>query len=238
MPRTATRRQAPGGILGKAWRLATDRSYRSALWLRLTGVKAFQLSSRTYENRYPTIFSFVQRELRATPRARILSFGCSTGEEVFWLRRYFPDAVIKGIDVNAGSIAACRERAKREGDGEVSFAVADCADDEPAGFHDAIFCMAVLRDGRLSVPGVERCDHLIRFEDFARTVDGFARCLRPGGLLVIRHSNFRLGDTAAGAAFETILRLRDTTGRCPIFGPDNRLIPGADYPDAVFRKIA
>jgi SAM-dependent methyltransferase len=236
MPRIATNRQAPAGVMGKAWRLATDRSYRSALWLRLTGMKAFQLSSRTYENRYPTIFSFVQTELRVTPRARILSFGCSTGEEVFWLRRYFRDAVIKGIDLNVGSIATCRERAKREGDDNVSFAVADCADGEPADFYDALFCMAVLRDGRLSAPGVERCDHLIRFGDFDRMVDGFARCLRPGGLLVIRHSNFRLGDTRTGAAFQTVLRLRDTTGRCPIFGPDNRLIVGADYRDTVFRK--
>ncbi len=98
--------------------------------------------------------------------------------------------------------------------------------------------MAVLRDGRLSLPGTERCDHLIRFDDFARMIEGFARSLRPGGLLIIRHSNFRLGDTRAGAAFRTILQLRDTTGRCPIFGPDNRLMAGADYPDTVFRKIA
>ncbi len=69
-------------------------------------------------------------------------------------------------------------------------------------------------------------------------IEGFARSLRPGGLLIIRHSNFRLGDTRAGAAFRTILQLRDTTGSCPIFGPDNRLIADADYPDTVFRKTA
>lgn len=225
-----------GGPLRNLWRLVVDRPYRGALWLRLSGVRAFQLSTRTYENRYPTIFSRVRDELRSTPRARILSFGCSTGAEVFWLRRHLADAVIRGVDINAASIAACRARAKREGDTDISFAVAGSADDEPAAFYDAIFCMAVLRDSRLWQTGAERCDPAIRFEDFARTVDGFARCLKPGGLLVIRHSNFRLSDAPAGAAFETILRLKDTTGRTPIYGPDNRLIPGADYPDTVFRK--
>ena len=44
------------------------------------------------------------------------------------------------------------------------------------------------------LPGVTRCDHLIRFEDFARAVADFERCLKPGGLLIIRHSNFRLRD--------------------------------------------
>ncbi len=133
MPLVATTRRAAGGILSKTWRLVRDRSYRSAVWLRLAGASAFQLSGRTYENRYPYIFSFVQTELRAIPRAHVLSFGCSTGAEVFWLRRYFPDAVIKGVDVNGASIAVCRERAKREGDGNVSFAVADFSRRRAAG---------------------------------------------------------------------------------------------------------
>jgi SAM-dependent methyltransferase len=226
----------PSGALTRAWRLLSDRSYRGGVWLRLTGAKRFQLSSRTYENRYPTIFGFVQNALHGVQQARLLSFGCSTGEEVFWLRRYLPDAIIKGIDINARSIAICRERAKREGGERISFAVADSPDGEPAEHYDAIFCMAVLRDGRLSAEGIERCDPFIRFEDFARIADGFARCLRPGGLLVIRHSNFRLSDAPAGRRFETIFRLRDITGRCPIFGPDNRLVAGAEYPDTIFRK--
>jgi SAM-dependent methyltransferase len=225
------------GVLGRIRRFAADPSYRSAIWSRLTGAKTFQASGRTYENRYPAIFAFVQAELREMADARVLSFGCSTGAEVFWLRRYLPRAVIKGVDINPGSIAICRARARREGDAGISFAVADSVEDEAPDRYDAIFCMAVMRDGRLAARGVERCDPLIRFEDFARTVDGFARCLKPGGLLVIRHSNFRLSDTPAGGGFTTLLKLRDTTGRTPIFGPDDRLIPGAEYPDTVFRKI-
>jgi len=82
---------------------------------------------------------------------------------------------------------------------------------------------------------VTRYDHLIHFEDFARTIADFERCLRPGGLLVIRHSNFRLCDAPAGQGFETILQLPHDP-KTPLFGPDNRLLPNQSYPDTVFRK--
>jgi hypothetical protein len=79
---------------------------------------------------------------------------------------------------------------------------------------------------------------LIRFDEFARVVEDFRRCLKLGGLLVIRHSNFRLTDAPAAIAFETILRVENakTAKKTPIFGPDNLLMSGVEYPDTVFRK--
>ncbi len=98
--------------------------------------------------------------------------------------------------------------------------------------------MAVLRDGRLAAPGVSRCDHLLRFERFAEAIAEFHRCLKPGGLLIVRHSNFRVSDAPIGARFETVLRVPvQAANTAPIFGPDNALIPDADYPDTVFRKL-
>jgi 2-polyprenyl-3-methyl-5-hydroxy-6-metoxy-1,4-benzoquinol methylase len=222
------------------WRLVVDRPYRSVAWLRLTRPRsAFQPYSTTSANRYPRIFSFVQTQLGAGSRVRILSYGCSTGEEVFSLREYFPHVEIKGIDINAGNIAVCRQRLKRGGGAGVSFEIASSTGAEASAAYDVIFCMAVLRHGSLGNPGVTRCDHLIRFEDFAKAVADFERCLKPGGLLVIRNSNFRLCDAPAAAAFETLLSvpIGARAARTPIFGPDNCLMEGVDYPDAVFRKF-
>jgi SAM-dependent methyltransferase len=223
----------------KLWRLAVDRPYRNLMWLYLFRPRgAFQPFNDTEADRYPGVFSFVQSELGGDNAPRILSFGCATGEEVFSLRTYFPRAVIKGIDINPGNIGVCRRRLRQAADAAITFETASSTRAEPAASYDAIFCMAVLRHGSLGLPGVTRCDHLLHFEDFAQAVQDFARCLKSGGLLVIRHSNFRLCDAPAAACFETILRVPTAAGakKTPLFGPDNRLMEADEYPDTVFRK--
>ncbi len=221
-------------------RILLEPDHRHITWMLLRRPKAgFQPLNRTWENRYPRIFGFVKAITGAEASARILSFGCSTGEEVVTLRRLFPSAVIRGLDINPGNIEICRKRLRRAPDPAISFGRARSADLEPPESYDVIFCMAVLRDSRLTDCGLQRCDRFIRFEDFAEIVGGFERCLKPGGLLVIRHSNFRLCDAPAGAAFEVLLSLPIPPARfTPIFGPDNRLMPGVSYPDTVFRKTS
>jgi SAM-dependent methyltransferase len=223
----------------KLWRLAVDRSYRNMMWLLLRRPNcAYQPFNDTSAYRYPRIFRFVQSELGADSAVNILSFGCSTGEEVFSLRNYFPRAAIKGIDINPGNIAVCIRRLNHATDLAITFEAASSTIAEPAASYDAIFCMAVLRHGSLGLPGVTRCDHLIRFADFAQAIEDFKRCLKPGGLLIVRHSNFRICDTPASADFETILRIKqqDRPKKTPIFGPDNFLMSGVDYTEAVFRR--
>jgi SAM-dependent methyltransferase len=217
-------------------RAATSRAFRHELMGRLGLVKGgFQPGTTTFENRYPETFAFVRAELGEACAGRILSFGCSSGEEVFSLRDYFPKAAIEGIDVNPGSIALCRRRLAARPDPRLSFRLANSTAEVPDGAYDAIFSMAVFRDGRLGKPGVRRCDHLLRFDDFARMIADFERCLRPGGLLAVRHSNFFVADTPSADRFEIALSMKSAVVS-PIFGPDNRLIEGAENREAVFRK--
>lgn len=221
----------------KLWRVVVDRPYRHAMWLYLARPRGtFQPFNNTELDRYPAIFGFVQSALGRDSPIKILSYGCSTGEEVFSLRKYFPRATIRGVDINVANIAVCQQRLRTAPDSGILFETAASTDLEPSGVYDAIFCMAVLRHSGLGLQGVTRCDPLLLFEDFARAVADFERCLKPGGLLVIRHSHFRLSDAPVGERFETIFSVPLGPQKPLLFGADNRLLPDHEYPDTVFRK--
>ncbi len=202
-------------------------------------VPLFQDYATTSMDRYPALFGFVQQTLGADSQARLLSFGCASGEEVFSLRAYFPQAVITGLDIHPDAIGTCHRRLAARPDTGLQFRLAGNTAGEGDGCYDAIFCLAVLRRGDLATHRGERCDHLIRFEDVEAQLLDFVRCLRPGGLLVLRHANFRLRDTQAARWFDTALCL-PTPARAdtPLFGPDNRRLPVQADEQAVFRRRA
>ncbi|MEW5769961.1 MAG: class I SAM-dependent methyltransferase [Pseudomonadota bacterium] len=142
-------------IPGLTWtvrllRLLVSPRYRSIMRLQHEKPEGlFQPYGTTSSDRYPHIFAFVQDQLAGVTAPRLLSFGCSTGEEVFTLRQYFPRAEITGIDINAHSIAICRKKLARRRDAEIRFQQAHTPEAEPATHYDAVFCMAVLRHGEL-----------------------------------------------------------------------------------------
>ncbi|MES2441755.1 MAG: nucleotidyltransferase family protein [Pseudomonadota bacterium] len=173
----------------------------------------------TRTDRYPLAFAFARDRLGDSEAPRILSFGCSTGEEVATLRHYFPAATIKGIDVDSRRIAAARANFA---DSRIAFEATGTAQREPDGFYDAIFCMAVFRDPALDLPETRRADGAITFAAFDREIAELARCLKPGGLLFVEHANFRVADTAAAGHFETVLHSDPPrSGLSPgLYGPD------------------
>jgi hypothetical protein len=63
--------------------------------------KQHQKSTTTKYNRYPTIFSAMSKIFKNKMNVKILSFGCSYGDEVDTLSEmYFPDAEIHGVDID------------------------------------------------------------------------------------------------------------------------------------------
>ena len=114
----------------------------------------FQPYRHTLPDRYPWLFDFAASTLDERPDCHLLSFGCSRGDEALALRTYFPHAAIKGIDFDRRNIARCRARIKKPG---ISFSVAATTSDEPARSYDAIFCLAVLCHGYLTISDAQRC---------------------------------------------------------------------------------
>jgi len=201
----------------------------------------FQPYSYTLPDRYPWLFGFARDQLRGVAAPRILSFGCSRGDEVFALRGYFPDAEIRGVDIDPHNIAACLARAETEGDGGgvVSFATAATTEAEPSGGYDAIFCLAVLCHGDLTTTYAWRSDPLMYFEAFQSQVADFARCLKPGGLLLLHTTNFRFGDTDIAAEFDTVLEAEpQQLAPDVLFDRNNRLMAGLRYRPVGFRRRA
>jgi SAM-dependent methyltransferase len=212
------------------------RKGRNALWdvcnslyrrVRRPLSGEFQPYNFTLPDRYPWLFGFAATRIGLRPDPRILSFGCSRGEEVFSLRKYFPSAVIKGIDINPRNIARCLARARAENSANVTFEIAATTEEEPTSSYDAIFCLAVLCNGDLTTSGAQRCDPLLHFETFDRMVGDFARCLKSGGLLVLHTTNFRFCDTAIARDFDVVYEADPKHLALDVlFDRNNRLMSG------------
>jgi SAM-dependent methyltransferase len=188
-------------------------------------------------DRYPWLFEFARANIEDSVDTRILSFGCSRGEEVFSLRKYFPAAFIKGIDIERSNISRCEARARIESATRMTFAIAANTEGEPADSYDLIFCLAVLCLGDLTVSGAQRCDPYLYFADFEKMVTDFARCLRPGGILFLLTTNFRFCDAAVSRDFDIVLEA-ELAQLAPdvLFDRNNTLLPGVRYRPTAFRK--
>jgi SAM-dependent methyltransferase len=187
----------------------------------------FQPYYYTRADRYPWLFGFAATRIGSRQDLRILSFGCSRGEEVFSLRKYFPAAAFKGIDIHPRNIARCLARARAENPTNVTFEIAATTEGESTGAYDAIFCLAVLCNGDLTTSGAQRCDPLLNFDRFDRMVGDFARCLKPRGLLVLHTTNFRFCDTAVARDFDVVYEADPQHLALDVlFDRNNRLMSG------------
>ncbi len=227
------------GYAALSWlrQMIVDRNFRETARLRaLPPAGLFQPTGYTKLDRHPELFALVRDSVGDGMDTHLLSFGCSTGEEVFTLRRYFAESRITGVDISPQRIRQCRRRARRlRADPGIRFAVAASAEGFAPQSFDAIFANSVLRHGDLAA-APPRCDHRIRFVDFERVVSGLARCVKPGGLLMVRHANFRFSDVAAAKDFTT-LRHMPRDPKTPLYDCANRLVPTCDEA-VVFRRHA
>ncbi len=244
----ALRATLPSRLLQKASALLTDGPWHA------------QRAVHTALDRYPEIFSAASRYSRtmrpdgSVQQLRILSFGCSTGEECFTLRQYFPDSAIYGCDINRSVLAIASARQRHGG---ITFFHSSSEMLAQHGPFDIVFCMSSL----CLFPEADRAageDGTFPFAAFDELLCGIDANLRPGGLLVVYNASypFRLSAIApqydiidadavvengfvnklhrSGRAF-TVTAAKDHS-RCHRMISDPKDYRDSDFVDCLFRK--
>jgi hypothetical protein len=239
--RTATSRRklfaaAGSARLYDALRLLREPRAWSELTTRLLqSSEVHQDCSLTCSDRYPALFSAARTLLADRLRPRILSFGCSSGEEVLTLRRYFPDAVIVGAEINQSLLRACRRHAV---EGETLFIHSTPEAIQSHGPFDAIFCMAVFtrRPHEVERRDMRDISRFYPFGRFAGTVRSLAAQLTEGGLLVVEHGLYRVEDAIGGLPVSPVLTHGFRIAKGPRFDPSGVRLEPPQLVARIFRR--
>jgi SAM-dependent methyltransferase len=165
-----------------------------------------QPSTSTRLDRYPAIFRAAKAAAGPDPE-RILSYGCSTGEEPLTLaRKYFPKSQILGVDVSDEALEQARNRTANA----PNVRIARSSERVIAEFGpcDLVFAMSVLCR---NPPPRDHHWQEFPFAHFEEAVAGLAASLKPGGLLVLANANYTLTQSHLIRHFDLIAdpRVRD-----------------------------
>lgn len=201
-----------------------------------SGSGVHQISGDTYFNRYPAIFDQATN-IVGKPDPKILSFGCSTGEEVLSLRSYFPKARITGAEIDPERLKSCRALAV---DDAITFIVSRKTEISAHGPYDAIFAMAVLQrlPHMAAGEGLQDLDLLYPFEEFDAQLKILDQVLYVDGIIFIKNTQYRFVDTSIAHRYEVVLKEISQKPSLPVFNKHSKILPGETYVDVAFRKLA
>lgn len=228
--RTARERNSPLVRLFDGLRGLGRAEGRALLWTRIAHREALhQTSGTSWPERYPELFDLAASI--APDAGRLLSFGCSSGEELEALRRRFPKAEIVGAEINSRlrKLAAAR----MTGDAAVSLVAPGAIN----GTFDLVFALAVLQrlPEQVVRQGITDLSASYPFERFDKEVERLTARLRTGGLLCVMNAHYRVEDSTAAA---TLAPLAESPAMShPLFGRDSRRLPPDVPARSIFRKI-
>jgi len=191
-------------ILKFCWhltKLLTNSPYRSIyITGRKFGTIYYQRSFFTQTNRYPELFRQSQLYFENLPIPEILSFGCSTGEEVFTIGEYLPNALVFGVDINAWCIKQCKKKYKNL---RFVFNHSLSKEFDKSGNFDAVFCLAVFQRTENRTDISEKAQGLT-FEQFENQIAILDEKLKSDGLFIIDHADFSFADTACAINYKPL----------------------------------
>lgn len=145
-----------------------------------------QLSHMTKPERFPLIFDSA-KELQPSAK-RIMSFGCSTGEECEAMSKRFPDAEIVGIDIDQSTIQSARRNNKNP---------------DRIFFHDSLGATGKY-DIALALMVFFQMDAPIKYTPWDNCLCEIDSHLNVGGLLMLYTSEFNFMQSSPAENYGTI----------------------------------
>ena len=194
-----------------------------------------QVSNSTKYNRYPSIFKAVQRVAGSEP-LRILSFGCSTGQEPRTLSElYFPQSKIIAVDICEDAMMAARSTTAHLPN--VTILPSDPEVLNAQGPYDLVFAMSVLCRWPIA-KRMEDLSELFSFSRFEASAWELIKVLKPDGLLILHNGSYSLTQSHLIRFLNLVLTpLIAEPGQVTRFGPDGRKLSlGGLATDCIFRK--
>lgn len=217
--------------------ICRKKDFQSILLLQLLNPKnVHRTTSLTGMNRYPTIFSECRDYFDGEQNLRILSYGCSTGEEVLTLRKYFPTAYIVGAEINKYSLAICKALPV---DDKITFIYSKLSEIQKHGHYDAIFCMGVLqrKPHYIAAKGISSLKTIYPFEKFEHQIIKLDELIKPQGLLIINFTQYSLWDTTVASKYGALGNNIQENYISPIFDKDSNVVIGPAPLNTIFLKM-
>jgi hypothetical protein len=196
--------------------------------------KFAQIRNDTSEDRYPAIFQHLMKEASINERSelKILSFGCSTGEECSSLRKYFPSALIVGLDINTKNIEIAR---KKNLDDKIVF-FSDLEDIKQYGEFGIVIAMSVLCRWPDS-SGINNISGIFSYKTFNKMLEMINEFVAKSGYLIIYNANFRFTDTQISNHYSKIsIPNYSDSGFVTKFSASNKILSEQFYPYSMFIK--
>lgn len=166
-----------------------------------------QISNATQRNRYPDTYDFLQK-LIPNPKS-VLSFGCSTGEEVMDLTDRFPYSQVFGVESNLMVLRSAFKTVE-----ETTAILSDVILPNGDGY-DLVLAMSVLC--RWPEPLGKA---LLSYESFEEGLAHLSRSVAPGGILVINNASYNPNEYLSDNGFQIVdnnldagfVTIRDSSG--------------------------
>ena len=218
------------------WKISINSRLRSEYISKIKYKRyLLQQSTTTLPNRYPLLFNQCKILLEDIINPKILSYGCSTGEEVFTIGEYMPLATVVGVDVNDWCIRKCLKKNTNQ---KYSFYRRVSSEYEKLAEFDAIFCMAVFQSTENRKIDSEKIMTGFTFDKFQNEVTQLDGKLKKNGLLFIDNCDFNFSDTIISAHY-TPLKFKENIylRNRPLFDKENRKLSDLTKVYRAYRKL-